>query len=96
MSDKDPVTTVHEKTYFYISNGLLAVEIASTSDGKKDTARLSFVSHTNTTHVPIIDVDFLQKLSDMALRAKAALAPLKLDPDKKVTRTTTRTAGSGM
>ena len=85
MSDKDPVTTVHEHDYFH---GGIRVEISSTpaKDGVT-VARLSFsagnVFMPIMVDIPIIDVDFLQKLSDMALRAKAALAPLKLDPDKK-------------
>lgn len=88
MSDKDPVTTVHEKTYFHICNSGLTIEIASTAvratHYDSDTAQLSFTLNAFdtpiTAHIPILSADFLQTLSDMALRAKAALAPLNLNP----------------
>jgi hypothetical protein len=79
---------VHEKTYFHICNSGLTVEIASTSvrtpSYTSDTAQLSFTLSAFdtpiTVHIPILSADFLQTLSDMALRANAALAHLNLNP----------------
>lgn len=81
MSDKDPVTTVHEKDYFH---GNVGIEISSTpvKDGVT-AARLRITSGGMTVDIPILSVNLLQSLSNMAHRAKCALTGLKLDPDEK-------------
>lgn len=80
MSDKDPVTTVHEHDYF----GNVGIEISSTpaKDGVT-TARLRLTSGKLTVDIPILSVSFLESLSHMAHRAKCALTGLVLDPDEK-------------
>lgn len=95
----DTINTVHEKAHFHICNGGLTIEISSTEatsrmlDGQSymsNSAQISFKLSSFdvplTIHVPILSADFLQTLSDMALRAKAALEPQRLDPGNFVSK----------